>query len=71
MIRSCAWNHEDLPYKPASPCLLLYLVPGNPLPRVTAPNARGEFPELVPGLPYLEWRCTPTPLHECAPPPAE
>lgn len=30
-------------------------MPDNPLPRAVAPNARGEFPELVAGLPYREW----------------
>lgn len=55
MLRRCEWNHKDLPYKPSSPCILLYFIPGNPLPRGIAPNARGEFPSLVPGLPYREW----------------
>eukprot|EP00796_Vickermania_ingenoplastis_P010216 gene10216-7160_t len=55
MFRECGWNHKDAAYIPSSPCLMLYFIPGNPIPRAVAPNARGEFVELVPGLPYVEW----------------
>ncbi|KAG5501652.1 hypothetical protein JIQ42_05502 [Leishmania sp. Namibia] len=55
MLRACLWDHATLPYKPPSPCILFYLVPGDPVWRVSVPNARGEYPDLIPGLPYKEW----------------
>ncbi|KAG5504947.1 hypothetical protein JKF63_04394 [Porcisia hertigi] len=69
MLRACSWDHATLPYKPPSPCVLFYLVPGDPVWRVCVPNARGEYMDLVPGLPYQEWHAIePRYLQEYAPP---
>ncbi|CAD2218381.1 hypothetical protein ADEAN_000586900 [Angomonas deanei] len=68
-VRPCGWDHKTLPYKPPSPCFLFYEIPGNPVWRVSTCNARGEFCDLQPGLPYKEaCHFNPLPLMECAPP---
>ncbi|ORC87921.1 uncharacterized protein TM35_000191650 [Trypanosoma theileri] len=56
IVRPTRWDHETLPYVPAGnlPCLLFYLLPGDNVPRVVVPNARGEYPHLIPGMPYME-----------------
>ncbi|RNF03555.1 hypothetical protein TraAM80_05613 [Trypanosoma rangeli] len=54
LVRRCCWDHATLPYVPERPCLLYYLIPGDTVPRVAVPNARGEYPHLIPGMPYLE-----------------
>ncbi|KAL7702462.1 hypothetical protein N2W54_006669 [Lotmaria passim] len=69
MLRACGWDHATLPYTPPTPCVLFYLVPGDPVWRVSVPNARGEYPNLVPGLPYREWYdMDPCFVQEYAPP---
>lgn len=68
MLRACAWDHATLPYTPPTPCVLFYAVPDDPVWRVSVPNARGEYPDLVPGLPYKEWYAMePVYLEEFAP----
>ncbi|KAH9600488.1 hypothetical protein LSM04_001877 [Trypanosoma melophagium] len=56
IVRPTRWDHVTLPYVPAgdSPCVLFYLLPGDRVPRVAVPNARGEYPHLIPGMPYME-----------------
>lgn len=66
MIRSCAWDHATLPYTPPTPCLVFYTVPGDPVLRVAAPDARGRYHALVPGLPYQEQVLAAEPLFERA-----
>ncbi|KAK7197151.1 hypothetical protein NESM_000660300 [Novymonas esmeraldas] len=69
MLRACAWDHAALPYTPPTPCVVFYIVPGDPVWRVSVPNARGEYPDLVPGLPYQEWySIVPRYVQEYAPP---
>lgn len=69
MLRRCSWDHEILPYSSPSPCLLFYVVPGDDVYRVAAPNARGEYANLVPGLPYMElYNIEARSLQEFAPP---
>ncbi|CCW65561.1 unnamed protein product [Phytomonas sp. EM1] len=69
MIIPCHWDHKTLPYKPAQPSLIFYLIPDDPVPRVFLPNARGEYYNLVPGLPYMELsELEPVYLLEYAPP---
>ncbi|KAG8345116.1 hypothetical protein ERJ75_000237900 [Trypanosoma vivax] len=54
VVRPCTWDHKTLPYVPAEPCLLYYLIPGDLVINLIVPNARGEYPDLIPGMPYLE-----------------
>nr|CCC91381.1 conserved hypothetical protein [Trypanosoma congolense IL3000] len=77
-VRPCGWDHKTLPYIPKEPCLLYYLIPGDPVLHAAVPNARGEYPNLIPGMPYVEESMeseedtedTPVvPLIEYAPPP--
>lgn len=69
MIVECEWDHKVVPYVPSRPCLLFYVVPEDPVPRVFLPNSRGEYFNLIPGLPYLEQRdYEASPLLEYAPP---
>ncbi|EAN96512.1 hypothetical protein C3747_22g317 [Trypanosoma cruzi] len=84
-VRRCRWDHKTLPYVPERPCLLYYIIPGDTVPRVAVPNARGEYPHLIPGMPYLEseevseeeaWGCArddqvALPVMEFAPPPIQ
>ncbi|EPY35602.1 hypothetical protein STCU_01072 [Strigomonas culicis] len=69
-VRATGWDHATLPYTPHTPCILFYLVPGDPVWRVVVPNSRGAYYHLVPGLPYREYTALrPSNLLEHAPPP--
>ncbi|AAZ12324.1 uncharacterized protein TEOVI_000555900 [Trypanosoma equiperdum] len=53
-VQPCRWDNKTLPYVPEQPCLLYYLIPGDDVSHMAVPNARGEYPNLIPGMPYLE-----------------
>ncbi|KEG06316.1 hypothetical protein DQ04_14661020 [Trypanosoma grayi] len=73
IVRASRWDHVTLPYVPQRPCLIYYVIPGDNVPRVAVPNARGEYLHLIPGMPYVEEEAEDgeeaVPLLEYAPPP--